>query len=242
MSEKLSKAEYAQKMKDARKKLNDIADEHALDIIRDQKEFVSFLDLYSRMNYTIFNSLLIHAANPDATAIKDFARWKEEGTYVKPKESGIQILEPDGTYMRKDGSVATKYKIKTVFDVSQTDAGIAEPQQYDPKEVRDALIFGEEDAYEGRNLAYAIDYACEAAGEPNDSFTIACAKYCVKHRYGITPNSFKEDVLSYFMDTTTSSGAKSQLREIDHIYRTVIKKIDRGLYVKEMEKANEQQR
>ena len=32
MSEKLSKAEYAQKMKDARKKLNDIADEHALDI------------------------------------------------------------------------------------------------------------------------------------------------------------------------------------------------------------------
>ena len=67
MSEKLSKAEYAQKMKEARKKLNEIADEHALDIIRDQEDYVSFLDLYSRMNYTVFNSLLIHAANPNAS-------------------------------------------------------------------------------------------------------------------------------------------------------------------------------
>lgn len=242
MSEKLSKAEYAQKMKEAKKKLNETADEHSLDIIRDQEEYVSFLDLYSRMNYTVFNSLLIHAANPNATAIKDFAKWKEEGTFVKPKESGIQILEPDGTYMRKDGSVATKYKIKTMFDVSQTDAGIAEPQHYDPKEVRDSLIFGDEDAYEGKNLADAIDYACEEAGQPNDDFTIAAARYAVKHRYGVSPNHFDEDVVSYFRDTTEPAGAKSQLRELDHIYRAVVKKIDRGLYVKEMEKANEQQR
>ena len=57
MSEKLSKAEYAQKMKEARKKLNEIADEHALDIIGDLDEYVSFLDLYSCMNYTIFKEM-----------------------------------------------------------------------------------------------------------------------------------------------------------------------------------------
>ena len=129
-----------------------------------------------------------------------------------------------------------------MFDVSQTDAGVAEPQRYDMKDVRDSLIFGDEDSYEGKNLADAIDYACEEADQPNDDFTIATAKYAVKHRYGVSPNLFKEDVVSYFRDTTEPVGAKSQLRELDHIYRAVIKKIDRGLYVKEMEKTNEQQR
>ena len=38
MSKKLSKGEYAQKMKDIRKKVYDDIDEHALDIIRDQEE------------------------------------------------------------------------------------------------------------------------------------------------------------------------------------------------------------
>ena len=57
MSKKLSKSEYAQKMKDVRKKLFDSIDEHALDIIRDQEEYISFLELYSRLNYTVINTL-----------------------------------------------------------------------------------------------------------------------------------------------------------------------------------------
>lgn len=242
MSKKLSKGEYAQKMKDIRKKVYDDIDEHALDIIRDQEEYVSFLELYSRLNYTVFNTLAVHAVKPDATAINDFAGWKEAGTPVKNKEQGIHILAPDGTYIDSEGNERTSFKVKAVFDVSQTNGGHVEAKSYNLKDVRDSLIFGDEESYEGLSLSDAIDYACKREGEPNDEITIAAAAYALKHRYGVTPNRFEEDVVSYFSDTTEPAGAKSQLREVDKIYKAVKEKIDYGLYIREKEKTDEQQR
>jgi hypothetical protein len=242
MNTKLSKAETARIMKEERQRLNDTIDEHALDIIRDKDEYISFLNLYSRLNFSIRNSLLIHAADPDATAINSFAGWKKAGIRVKNKEKSFRIFVPNGTYTRKDGTEAPSFTIKTVVDISATDAKPDKPQLYDPREVRDSLIFGDEESYEGMSLSDAIDYACKQAGEPNDEFTIAAAAYALKHRYGVTPNSFDGDVVSYFSDTTVPEGAKSQLREVHTIYQAIREKIDLGLYLRKKEKTNEQQR
>ena len=236
MSEKkYSKAEWAALMKAQRKELHDKSDREAMAIARDQDRFLSFLDLYCRLNYTFNNALLIHAEKPNATAIKDFASWREAGNPVMNKEKGIQIIEPKGTYIRKDGSAATSYKVKSVFDVSQTREGTIDQIHYNLKDVRDSLIFGEEEFFEGKNLADCIDTCCEKIGEKNEDFIIACAKYLLKKRYGVTPNTFDQDVVSYFKNTTTGTGVKSALREIDNIYREIMKKIDRGLYIKEQE-------
>lgn len=235
MSEKkLTREEYAKKMQEKRKELHELSNKEAAAIGKDQDRFLSFLDLHSRLNYTMNNSLLIHAVKPDATAIKDFARWEKEGSHVMKSSKGIQIMEPDGTYLKKDGTPATRYRIKTVFDVSQTNA---EPEEvrYDLRDVRDALIFGEEAEYEGMSLSDCIDLACITEGEANDDFVISCARYLLKKRYGLEPNVFDQDSIAYFSDVTEPLGVKSALREVDNIYRTIMKKIDRGLYIKEQE-------
>lgn len=240
MSERLSKEEYARKMKQERQEIHDKANKEAMLIARSQDRFLSFLNLYARLNYSYKNALLIHAENPDAIEIKDFAHWKEEGSYVKQKEKGIKILEPDGFYIRKDGSSAQRYKLKTVFDISQTNR---EPQEvhYDLKEVRDALIFGEEEKFEGKSLSDCIDYCCGLNGEVADDFVIACAEYLLKKRYSVTPYSFGEDVVEYFKRTIDPLGVKSCFREIDVIYRPIINKIDRGMYIKEQESLDDEQ-
>jgi len=242
MSKKLSKVEYAQMMKETRKKINETLDDHILDLIRDQEEFVSFLDLYSRMNYTMLNAILIHAANPNATAIRSFAKWNELGIRVKNKEKGFYILEPNGTYIRPDGSTATSFKPRMVYDISQTDAGSAEPRQYNLRDVRDSLVFGNPGAYEGMNLGDSIVYACRTFGEQNDNFTRACAEYAAKHRFGVVPNSFQEDVVNYFLSTTAAAVALNWTREMENIYRPIVRKIEYGLRIKAKEnKADEQQ-
>ena len=242
MSKKLSKAEYAQMMKETRRKMNETMDDHILDLIRDQEEFISFLDLYSRMNYTAANALLIHAANPDATAIKSFAKWEELGIQVKYKEKGFYILEPNGTYTNRDGQTATSYKPRKVFDISQTDAKAVEPRQYNLKDVRDSLIYGNPGAYEGMNLGDAIAFACKVFGDEYDDFTRACAEYAVKHRYGVVPNDFQEDVVDYFLSTTAAAAAIDWAKEMEHIYRPIVRKSEYGLRIKAKEnKADEQQ-
>lgn len=235
MSEqKLSKSEYAQMMKEKRKELYDKANREAMLISKDQDRFLSFLDLHSRLNYTMNNSLLIHADKPDATEIRSFVKWKEAGSPVIPRETGIRILEPDGTYLKKDGTPAAKFKISTVFDISQTNA---KPVQtaYDLKDVRDALIFGEEDLYSDKRLPDCIDLYCMKEKDHYDEFIIDCAGYLLRKRYGITPCTFHQDAVSYFSNLPENISVKDRLKAIDSVYGAIRKKIDRGLYIKEQE-------
>ena len=239
MSERLSKEEYAAKKQEERQMMNDMANSHLMEIIRDQDAFVSFLDLYSRLGYSTVNSLLIHAQNPEATAIKDFASWKEDGHPVINNEKGIRIYVPTETYVRKDGSVGQNFDIKYYFDVKQTKNGSVKEKEYDLKDVRNSLISGNEEAYEGKSLSDAIDFACEEAGREIDAFTISCAEYAVKKKYHVLPNNFGEDVVSYFKDTADAGAAKNWTREFEKVYRPVVETIDKGLRDREQEASHD---
>ena len=66
------------------------------------------------------NVLLILAQRPDATRIADFDTWKEQGVYIRRKETGFYILEPGEEYQREDGSIGLRYNPKKMFDIAQT--------------------------------------------------------------------------------------------------------------------------
>ncbi len=90
-------------------------------VARDGSFFQKYLDVQSRFNrYSVSNTLLILNQKPDATHIKDFDAWKEQGAYIRKKENGFYILEPGEEYQREDGTKGISYKVKKVFDVSQT--------------------------------------------------------------------------------------------------------------------------
>lgn len=115
-----TKEEFAQKMKEERAKLYQMSHDQALIAVSDAKNYLDYLALQGRLGYTATNTLLIMNQMPEATKVKDFNHWKEEKIYVRKNPKKIQILEPSGTFNRKDGTIGRNYTPKYVYDISQT--------------------------------------------------------------------------------------------------------------------------
>lgn len=116
---RLSKEEFASQMKAKRDALYELAKNQSVEVIKTPQNYLAYLDIQARLDYTVSNTLLIMAQKPDAMMLKDNTHWKENNLYIKKGEKGIQILEPKGEYERADGSIGTSYAVKYVFDISQ---------------------------------------------------------------------------------------------------------------------------
>lgn len=116
---RLSKEEFAKQMKERRTQLYDMANQQTKEVTSSPEKYQQFLDLLSRLDYTVTNTLLVMAQKPQAVMLKDSLHWRENKLYIKKGEKGIQILEPTGEYQRNDGTFATNYNPKYVFDASQ---------------------------------------------------------------------------------------------------------------------------
>ena len=120
MKEKLTKEEFAKKMKAQRESLFDLANSQLSIIVSDPHKFTSFLALMATINYTVNNSLLVYAQKPYAKELKSLDKWQEINVKVNKGEKGIQILEPSGEFIKRDGSKGISYSPRYVFDISQT--------------------------------------------------------------------------------------------------------------------------
>lgn len=114
-----TKEEYAQMKKEERQAVFDKAEAQTLNVVESPQNYLSYLNLQSRLDYTVTNTLLVMSVNPNATFLKDSVHWRENKIFPKKNEKGIEILEPSGEYRRADNSIGTNYNVKKVFDVSQ---------------------------------------------------------------------------------------------------------------------------
>ena len=141
---KIPKEEYAKKMQEWRKELFGLANKQTLIAVETPENYKTYLNLQSRLDYTVTNTLLLMAQYPNAELIKDGMKWRENGKYIRPteKDKGIQILEPGSEYIRRDGSIGVNYNPKYVYDVSQLSGktiNIPVPN-YSNKEIISALM------------------------------------------------------------------------------------------------------
>ncbi len=116
---RLTKEEYVKQMNEKRNQLYKLAETQAEEVVSTPQKYLQFLNIMARLDYTITNTLLIMAQNPDAKMLKDGKHWRDSGFYIKKGAKGIQILEPIGEYQREDGSYGTNFNAKYLFDVSQ---------------------------------------------------------------------------------------------------------------------------
>ena len=140
----MSKEEFAKYMFDKRNKLYDIASKQTDIVTHNPKEFVGFLDLQAKFDYTVTNTLLIMAQNPKATLLKDYYHWKAAKAYLMKNAQKIEILEPSGEYEKNDGSIGINYNPKTLYDVSSISYGkrfIEKPNEYSPNELVSSIIY-----------------------------------------------------------------------------------------------------
>lgn len=115
------KESWKQQKQEQRETVYAMIDDTALTVAQDGAAFQKYLDVQSRFDrYSVANALLILAQKPDATRIADFDTWKEQGAYIRKKESGFYILEPGEEYQRDDGTTGISYNPKKMFDISQT--------------------------------------------------------------------------------------------------------------------------
>ncbi|MBQ3463766.1 MAG: LtrC-like protein [Clostridia bacterium] len=118
--EELSPQEWAEKKQLEKEALYQQIDSTAEEISENPDKLKGFLDLQARMDrYSSANALLIYSQLPEATRLKDFTGWGEDNVRVKKGAKSISILEPV-EYTKQDGSTGISYKVKKMFDVSQT--------------------------------------------------------------------------------------------------------------------------
>lgn len=129
-SPRISKKEYAEKMKYQKNTLYEMSNKQALKVAADTPTYLDYLTLLSCFGYTVTNTLLVMAQKPEASLLKDSENWRKSKCYIKKGEKGIQILEPKGEYERNDGTIGTSYAIKYVFDISQISSNVKNDRQY----------------------------------------------------------------------------------------------------------------
>ena len=114
-----------------------------LKLIRDEAEWrESFLQMTGRLrkNYSLRNLILINSQCPEASLLFGFDDWKAKGYRINQGEKGIRIYEPS-RINSEDGSIKTVFNVRSVFDISQTNApeALVVATSYDKEKLINAI-------------------------------------------------------------------------------------------------------
>lgn len=121
MEKDIDREKFKEKKRAELEALYDAVNEETLMITEDPEKFSAYLRVQARFNrYTVTNAILLLRQFPDAQKLKTFEGWKRDGASVKRGEKSISILEPY-SYTKADGSMGKGFRIKKLFDISQTD-------------------------------------------------------------------------------------------------------------------------
>lgn len=121
MEKDIDREKFKEKKRAELEALYDAVNEETLMIAEDPEKFSAYLRIQARFDrYTVTNAILLLHQFPDAQKLKTFEGWKRDGASVKKGEKSISILEPY-SYTKADGSMGKGFRIKKLFDISQTD-------------------------------------------------------------------------------------------------------------------------
>ena len=118
-----NKEEWAAQKQAQRQEAYDMVDNTCGEMAADGDSFRQYLDVQGRFDrYSVANAILVSAQMPEATQLRDYGKWKANRVYTNKDAQKIVILEPGKEYTRKDGTTATSFNAKEVYDISQTSA------------------------------------------------------------------------------------------------------------------------
>lgn len=134
------KKEWVEKQKKKREQLFAMIEAACPTIVSSIEKMSEFLKVQSNFEkYSLNNNILIFAQKPDATKVKDFNGWKDEGGSVKKGSKGFFIMEPSA--YKKDGEDRVAFNPKTVFDISDVaDVDPVQQVSYDKALLIRALV------------------------------------------------------------------------------------------------------
>jgi len=135
------KRAWSEQKQAQRKDAYELIDKTTELIATNPQAFKQYLEVQSQFDrYTPTNAILVSAQMPEATQLKSYEDWKKKRVYLNPsaKDNKITILEPGKLYERQDGTTATSFNAKIVYDVSHTTARI-KTEDMEQKPIRELL-------------------------------------------------------------------------------------------------------
>lgn len=108
----------------------------------DRDKFRDYLHVQGQFDrYSVNNALLVAAQMPSAKLLRSKHDWSKDGIKLRKGARKLLILDPH-KYTKTDGSMATGYNVKEVYDISQTDeaAGAAMEETLSARTIVRALI------------------------------------------------------------------------------------------------------
>ena len=196
---RLSKEEYAEKMRKEKEAVYQMADETATGIVSDPEKFKAFLDTQSRLDrYSAVNALLIFKQLPEASQLKNFDDWSKDNIKITKGAKSISILEPV-EYAKRDGTTGISYNVKKVFDVSQTNGNRPPPNMaafynneeqtlYVKRDVGDSVAVAQCVAQELGHAQLSIN--SDSYSRSDMGFQAVCIGYMLCKKYGIDTQNF----------------------------------------------------
>ena len=131
---KKEKPNWQERAKKDKEWANKTSDEMAVAVSQDMKKFVEYLDVQSRFEiYSASNCLLILNQNKDATYLREYKKWKEDGFEIEDLNKKVIIIKPE-SIKKEDGSTVVFYNAKRLFDVANTNAPALEEKDIPDKE------------------------------------------------------------------------------------------------------------
>ena len=82
---RISPEEYAKQKQQKRQNLYDMAEKQIHEVVSSPQNYLNYLEMQSKFDYTVTNTLLVMAQCPQATLLKDNNRWVEEKKVCKKR-------------------------------------------------------------------------------------------------------------------------------------------------------------
>jgi len=138
-SSSFDKEAWVAQKQEQRKAAYELIDNTCTEMSADGNQFKQYLNVQAEFDrYSVANAVLVSAQLPEATQLKEYKKWKENRVYVNKDADKITILEPGKEYTREDGTTATSFNAKDVYDISQTSARV-KTSDAKPKSMRDLV-------------------------------------------------------------------------------------------------------
>lgn len=201
---KYSPQEYGEMKRREMQELYKQMDETTKAVLGDDETFAAFLRLQSEIDtMSVGNLLLIFGRNPNAREVRTFEGWSKDEIQINKGEKGISVLQP--YTFQKDGEAKRTYRVKKVFDVSQT---AAQKTSHERNEVTKSEMLDRLMAHAGAEIQ-----ACDESRFSDDTVRFSREEGKIYVQKGLGVNEFLNGLVKEIAHAKLYAGGQGTTRE-----------------------------
>ena len=249
---RLSKEEYADKMKAEKEAVYQMADETAKAIVSDPEKFKAFLDTQSRLDrYSAVNALLIFKQLPEASQLKNFDDWSKDNVKKVFDVSQTNGKRPPAPTVNRD----PKALITVMLDSSPVEVEATnelpypnmaafynneEQTLYVKRDVGDSVAVAQCVAQELGHAQLSIN--SDSYSRADMGFQAVCIGYMLCKKYGVDTQNFAINRIPEKLAGKEPKDIRYELSKTRNAMADIHSRVSDELYKKKQERSKDYER